>query len=102
MIHSSTPVSRHHSYLCQMIQKMERRFGSDSDIVAPLRNQAAHFDLTSQPYLAVRITRHSEPSIKVIQRLWDSRKRRINRVTTEYRPVPLWSFESNDLKEYAS
>jgi hypothetical protein len=86
MIYASTPVSRHHSYLCQLIQKMELRFGADHEVVTPLRNEVAHFDAEAPHYRAIRVTRHAEPSISVMQRLWDSRSQKMRRART---PLPL-------------
>lgn len=83
MIYASTPVSRHHSYLCQLIQKLERRFGLDDEIMTPLRTEVAHFDADAPHYRAIRITRHAEPSIGVIQRLWDSRAQKMRRAGTQ-------------------
>jgi len=88
MIYASTPVSRHHNYLCQLIQKMELRFGADHEVVSPLRTEIAHFDAEAPHYLAIRITRHAEPSISVMQRLWDSRSQKMRRART---PLPALS-----------
>jgi len=88
MTFASTPVSRHHSYLCQLIQKMELRFGTDHEIVTPLRNEVAHFDAQAPHYRAVRMTRHAESSISVMQRLWDSRSQKMRRART---PLPALS-----------
>ena len=79
MMFTSTPASRHHNYLCQLIQKMESRFGLQHSVVVSLREQAAHFDAGAPHYLAIRVTRHAEPSISVIQRLWDSRAQKMCR-----------------------
>jgi len=61
---------------------MELRFGADPEIVIPLRNEVAQFDAEAPHYLAIRMTRHAEPSISVMQRLWDSRSQKMRRART--------------------
>jgi len=79
MIYASTPVSRHHNYVCQLIQKMELRFGSHDEILNPLRVEAARFDEDAPAYWPVRTTHHAEPSVSVVQRLWGSRLQKMHR-----------------------
>ena len=69
--------------MCHLIKKMEFRFGSDEAFLNPLRVEASLFHEGESAYLPVRVTRHAEPSIKVVQRLWDSRKHRLHRVRNE-------------------
>ncbi len=86
MNHSSTPVSRHHDYLCQLIQKWERRFGTAHELLNPLRDEAALFDKNAPAYLEVRVTPHTEPSTSVIERMWVSRLQKMHRAAHNSQP----------------
>jgi hypothetical protein len=78
MINASTPISRHYDYLCQLIQKMEGRFGPEHDILNPLHDEVARFDKDAPPYLAVQATHYAESSISVMERMWASRSQKMD------------------------
>ena len=85
MAFTSTSVSRHHAYLCLLIRKLERHVGSQDVLLNPLREKAACFQEDASVYLPSRITRHAEPTVGVMQRLWNSRFCRLQRPRTASR-----------------
>ena len=80
MNRAHTAASRHHDYIGHLVVKLERRCGSDEEVLAPLLEEMAHIrQLVRQDQENLNACR-IEPSGRVVHRFWTSRTKRMKDV----------------------